>query len=244
MRPAAAPMDDRAGGCETSARVASTPCPRCGATAPPIVRAGVPRCAACGAPLVDPRVATAGKPAQVGGTIVRVVGWAVLAGGLVAALLVGLVLQWLIPAGIAGWVLGGMIAMMTLAVSLLLLMGGGRLRDAGAKKEQDARTRALWQLAQRQRGVVTADEAARAMGVSTADADAVLTDLVKQGGDVRLEVDDDGNLLYLFGPHAVAATHARVRVAPYSDRRAEDAAAYDEAAAAEAEESARRRGAR
>jgi hypothetical protein len=100
--------------------------------------------------------------------------------------------------------------------------------------------RALHALATRSSGVVTTEDAARAMSTTTEEADRVLTELVKRGDDVRLEVDDDGRLLYLFGPTATVPT-TRVRISGATPERRVDTAAYDEAAAAEAEESARRR---
>lgn len=218
-----------------------SPCPRCGNVAPPVVRGTVVRCSRCGLELADRRTANAGKPAQLGGTIVRVFGWAVLVGGLLVAALLALFFQWLLPGGFAGFALGGIVGLMSVAFALILLLGGGKLRDSGAKKEQDARMRALHSLAARSSGVVTTEDAARAMGTTTDEADHVLTELVKRGDDVRLEVDDDGRLLYLFGPTATVPPTTRVRISGPTPERRVDTAAYDDAAAAEAEESARRR---
>lgn len=107
--------------------------------------------------------------------------------------------QWLLPGGIVGYLFGGFFAVLGALVGSLLLKGGGKLHDAGVKKERDAKHGALYALAARQGGVVTAELAAHALATSTEEADRRLTELVKEGSDVRLEVDDDGRLLYLFG---------------------------------------------
>jgi hypothetical protein len=106
-------------------------------------------------------------------------------------------------------VLGSTIGLVSMTMGLLLLIGGKRLHKAGSERERDVQVAALRALATRHGGVVTPAEAARALGTSTQAADQILTDLVKKGEDVKLEVDDDGRLLYLFGG-TIAPTRMRV----------------------------------
>jgi hypothetical protein len=174
----------------------------------------------------------------VGGTIARVLGWLVLAGGLFVGLLFLAFFQWLLPTGIVGYLFGGFFAILGVVVSTLLLKGGGKLHEAGVKKERDAKHGALYALAARHGGVVTAEAAAQALATSVDDADQRLTELVKEGSDVRLEVDDDGRLLYLFG---VATPPRRVRIdaGPSGGRRVADES-HDDAAEELAEPERRR----
>jgi len=170
-------------------------------------------CVACGAPrwpLATVPVNLAGKPAKVGGTIARVLGWVALVGGLAAAIIVGALLQVIFPAGVAGWIVGGVMGALALAVGLALVMGGSKLRLAGVGRERASAIEAISALAARRGGVVTAEEVGRALRLSTADADALLTELAKQGDRVRLEVDDAGQLLYYVDARA---PRPRIRVA-------------------------------
>jgi hypothetical protein len=156
-------------------------------------------------------VNAAGRPTQVGGTIARVLGWLILAGSLFVGLLFLAFFQWAFPGGFVGYLLGGFFAILGAIVSTVLLKGGGKLQAVGAKKERDAKEVALYALAARHDGIVTAEVAADALAMSIDEADQRLTDLVKEGSDVRLEVDDDGRLLYLFG---AALPLRRVRIEP------------------------------
>lgn len=190
-------------GCETPLVVQglSTNCPHCGQLAPTVQRGLETRCSVCGGvrlPFDAPAVNLAGQPAQVGGTVARIVGWLVLAGGLLSALLVGSLFQAIFPAGVFGWILGSVIGLGALGFSLALILGGKKLRQVGTKREHDVQVATLRALAGKNRGVVAPDEAARALGSSVQEADALLTELAKQGTDVRLEVDDDGRLTYVF----------------------------------------------
>lgn len=207
-----ADVDAGWGGCKTPPVVQgfSAPCPRCGQKAPTVQRGLDATCSACGGrrvPFSGPAVNLAGQPAQFGGKIARFAGWMVLGGGLLSALLLG----WLLDGmALLAWVVGSTVGLFSLTVGLLLILGGKHLGKAGVKRERDVRLQAVQAIAARQRGVVTPEDVAPALGMSVAEADALLTELVKQGGDVRLEVDDDGRLLYLFG---AAPLPPRVRVA-------------------------------
>jgi hypothetical protein len=74
--------------------------------------------------------------------------------------------------------------------------GGGSLATSGVKKAQATRDQALLAMAAH-KGSVTADEAGRALGIPTADADAMLTDLAKRDPErVAVDVDDQGVVWY------------------------------------------------
>ena len=202
-----------------------TPCPQCGRTAPVVLRQMGARCSACGVPrnpLTTRAVNVAGRPTQVGGQVARVLGWVFLAGGLAAALLVGAIFQAIFPAGVAGYILGGTIAAVTLLVSLLLLIGGGRLRKRGEDVERDALTKAVYALAEHRGGVLTAGDVARTLDLQENAADALLTALAKDPDrGVSLDVDDDGRITYAFRSMAALRPGApRVRVAPVARARA------------------------
>lgn len=197
-------------------------------------------CVACGrsrSPFSAVPVNVAGQPSRIGGTIAGVFGWFVLAGGLAAAAFFTAILQWLIPAGFLGWVVGGVMLFLALAVSVPLLLGASAMRRSGARSKRDAAETAVRALASHKGGVVTAAEVGQAIGVPEAEADAVLTELAKQGGDVRLEIDDDGRLYYTVGRARVPPEHVRIaaRVGGAGDATAEqEDAALDEADSASA----------
>jgi hypothetical protein len=199
---------------------APTLCPRCGQDAPLLVQGIIGKCSACGAPrnpLSARAVNIAGRPSQVGGHIARVMGWVSLLGGAAIAIVIGAILQAVFPAGFAGWLVGGVILSIALVVALLLLLGGGKLRQRGEDVERETLRSAVFALAERSGGVLTAEQVAQALGMTPAAADAALTELAKvQDGRVALEVDDDGRLTYLFRPIAGlrVSPRQRVRVAP------------------------------
>ena len=150
----------------------------------------------------------AGRPAKVGGSIAKVLGWLTLALGLAAAAVVGALLQVIFPAGVAGWIVGGVIATLALALGVILLVSARKLHVAGSGTERDAAVAAISALAARQGGAVSAEEVGRALRLPVDRADALLTTLAKEQGErFRLEVDDAGRLLYFVDTPA-----ARVRV--------------------------------
>jgi hypothetical protein len=220
-------------------------CPRCRQDAPTILRGLQTYCTACGAPrsITDApdAVNVAGQPSQVGGTVARVMGWLALVGGLFVALLIGALFQAIFPAGIVGWVVGVPIALLTLILSLTLILGGRKLKESGEDRSRRAREQALFTLASRHRGVITVPDAARALSIPEAEADALLTTLAKNpDGRVVLEVDDSGRLLYMFPQIATSGQRVnvpppKVRVAsPWQEPRVVDTELAEEEAAAAA----------
>ncbi|MEO7330440.1 MAG: hypothetical protein ABI193_17830 [Minicystis sp.] len=198
-------------------------CPNCRQDAPTVVRGVSAYCTACGAPrslLQNTPVNVAGKPSTVGGSVAGVFGWVVLLGGLTVAAMLGALLQAIFTAGIVGYVFGIPIALLSLVMGLSLIFGGRKLRQSGEAKSKSAHEEAIFAIAQRRQGTVLAADVARALSMTEAEADALLTDLAKRpDGKVTLEVDDNGELRYMvprFAPAMrVAAQPApRVRVEP------------------------------
>lgn len=188
-------------------------CPACGQQAPIVYRGVVPYCTACGAiryPLASPSINMAGQTSRVGGTFASVLGWVVLVVGGSTALGIALIL-----AAIGVWGLGLAIAvpiaLVVLVAGIVLVRGGRSLSSSGLKKAQATRDQALLAMAAH-KGSVTAEEAGRALGVSTADADAMLTDLAKRDPEhVGVDVDDQGVVWYRFA-RAPGQPLPRVRV--------------------------------
>jgi hypothetical protein len=187
-------MNDRITGAAATPEergVAVGMCPRCGRDAPIVYRGVVPSCTACGAvrtPLSGPSINLAGKPARMGGAFATVLGILVLVLGGAFALAVGLLAFALSTPGVA---LGLSLpfALVSLVFGVLLLGGGRRLGRAGRAAEAGVREQALLALAA-ERGGITAADGARALGTTTRDADALLTELAKREPD-RLGVDID-----------------------------------------------------
>jgi hypothetical protein len=173
-------------------------CPHCGREAPIVYRGVLPFCTACGAlrvPLSSPSVNLAGKPSRVGGTFARVLGWLVLLCGGSLALALGLLFLALGAPGV-GLAIAIPFAVVVLAIGIALVQSGRSLNDSGVQVGQMTRDQALLSLAAH-RGGVTAVEAARALGISHAEADAMLTGLAKREPDrVGVDVDDEGVLWY------------------------------------------------
>ncbi len=214
----------------------STICPACGKEAPIVYRGVVPFCAACGAmraPLSSASVNLAGKPSRVGSTLATVLGWLVLVVGGSAALGVigvALLLGWTTVAA----VLGGPIALFALVGGLLLLRAGRSLAASATAREQSMLDQGLMALAGH-RGSVTARDAAQALQVSIADADAALTSLAKREPErLGVDVDEQGTVWY----RAVQIGAPRVRVTDglrVSADAAPSAAAADPLAGADAD---------
>lgn len=169
-------------------------------------------CVVCGkprSPISGVPIGIAGKPTVMGGTVARVFGWVVLAGGLLFAMVVAMIIGFFSGAWAA--VFGLMIATIAAIASYFILKSGKQLQEKGQRRSLEVNRQALATIAARDQGVVTPASAARALNISEQRAEEILTELVREQSDVRLEVDDDGRLLYLFGG---AAPPRRVRIAP------------------------------
>jgi hypothetical protein len=208
-------------------------CPHCGRDAPIVFRGALPYCTACGVlrlPLSSRSLNLAGKPSKVGGTVASVIGWLVLLVGFSAALGLGLLLYVLWTVALALAVALPM-ALLALVMGVALLVAGGRLRRSGRDTERATREQALLELVA-YRGAVTARDAARAVDVGVADADAMLTGLAKQEPDrVTVDVDEQGVVWYRTPRAAGAEFDARVRVAERArvgDVRGENASDAEE----------------
>lgn len=173
-------------------------CPHCGREAPIVYRGVIPYCTACGAlraPLSGPSVNLAGRSARVGGTFARVLGWMVLVGGGALALSVTL-LALAVHALAVGLAIAVPVAVVVLAVGVALVRSGRSLRTSGVEAARSTREQALLAVAAH-RGSVTAVDAARALGIGTAEADAMLTALAKRDPErVAVDVDDEGVVWY------------------------------------------------
>jgi hypothetical protein len=98
--------------------------------------------------------------------------------------------------GAAAAALGLPIALVTLVVGIALVRSGRSLTESAAKAEQTTARQALLAMAAH-RGAVTAREAAQAMGIAVAEADAMLTELAKKEPErVAMDVDDQGVVWY------------------------------------------------
>jgi hypothetical protein len=177
-------------------------CPHCGRDAPIVYRGFVPYCTACGRlrpSLSAPSINWTGKPQQVGGTVAAAFGALVLLFGLSAALGVGMLLYALTTVAVA-LAVSLPIAFVALALGIVLVRTGHGLRRSAAMAQHATREQALVALAE-QRGPITAADASRALGISMAEADGMLTDLAKREPDrVAVEVDDRGMLWYRIAP--------------------------------------------
>ncbi len=173
-------------------------CPNCRQEAPTVVRGIRAYCTACGAQrslIEDTPVNVAGQPSKIGGGVATVAGLSVLVVGSLLALAIGALLQLLVPP--AGWIVGGFLEAVTLFVAAMLLWGGRALFLSGAKREQNAQEQAIFAIARRRGGSVTASELAQVLSIPESEADTMLTAMAKRpDGQVSLELDDDGTLRY------------------------------------------------
>jgi len=173
-------------------------CPACGSDAPIVYKGMVPHCTACGAvrvPLSGPSVNLAGTPSRMGSTVVSVLGWLVLIFGSGAALAAALVVLAL-GSTTGALAVGLPIAVVSLLIGGFLVRGGSSLAKSATRTQYETLRQALMAMASH-RGAVTARDAAQALGIGVADADAMLTALAKSDPDrVAVDVDDQGNVWY------------------------------------------------
>jgi hypothetical protein len=220
-------------------------CPHCRQNAPIVYQGVAAYCSACGkprVPLMAPSVSYAGKPSKVGGTAASVIGWIVLAFGMSTALGLGLLLGSLISTGV-GLAFGLPIGLFTAVFATVLILSGKKLRKEGDTKQRETWRQAVFALATNRNGAVTANDAARALGIPPAEADAFLTELAKTiPEEVTVEIDDNGRIYYAFprllpmGKQRIAEPRVRVDGAPAGP--AADELEYEEPA----EQAQRRRG--
>lgn len=168
-------------------------------------------------PLANASVTHAGQPSKVGGTVARVFGWLVLAGGwLIAALFAGLImlLGGQGGAAIAFALIGGVSSLIAYA----LLRSGRELKAAGEGAEETTRNQAVFALAGARGGVLRAWDVAQMLHMDPKEADDVLTKLAKtQPEQVSVDIDDEGTLLYRFVAHQWRAPMPQVRVGASAD---------------------------
>jgi hypothetical protein len=190
-------------------------CPHCGRDAPIVYRGPVASCTACGglrSLLSSPSVNLAGKPSRVGGAVASAVGAFLLLLGLSLALGLGLLFYALFSALVALAVALPM-ALVVLVVGLVLLTSGRSLRRSGADAARATHDQALVELAAH-RGAITAADAARVLGVSVQDADAMLTGLAKREPErMAVDVDEHGVVWYRAASPSGEPFEARLRVA-------------------------------
>lgn len=181
----------------------SSACPRCARSAPIVLRGLEGRCAACGAPrvpLTAPTVSLAGRPARIGGTAALYAGSSVLVVGLSLAVGMLLLLQSLWPATALGWAVAIPFAALSLFFGVLLVLGGRKLRRHGAARRRAVELEAARAAIAHRNGIITASEAAHALGVTEEQADALLTELSRDANlEVNIEFDDEGRVRYVFG---------------------------------------------
>ncbi len=175
-------------------------CPNCRSSAPIVYRGVLAYCTSCGAPrlpLVAKSTNHAGKPSIIGGALTRVFGWIVLSGGVALGLALLGIFQAIFPAGFAGFAVGLPIIALAILFGTLLLRGGRSLESSGVNEQRETRTAAIFSLAEKRGGMVTAADVAGALGLSTQSADELLTALAKSNPDhVVLEIDEQGGIFY------------------------------------------------
>jgi hypothetical protein len=223
------------------------PCAQCGQSAPIVLRGVDAFCTVCGGrrtPWASRSLNITGKPAKVGGFAARLFGWGAMIIGLFVALFLGLVVQaisvlvW--PASWLGWAVAIPIALMSIVAGLVGIIGGRKLNQMGDASLKQVQLETIHGLASHRGGRVRAADAARALGVSEEMADVMLTELAKQPDEnVGIDVDDDGNVTYLFGSSDAMRWRIQAERAGITDVERAELEAELEAAAAE--EAARQR---
>jgi hypothetical protein len=212
-------------------------CPRCGQRAPILLRGIDALCTACGAkrlPFTGKTLNLAGKGSRIGGAAARFFGWATLVFGTSIAAFLALIFQSIWPEGFVGYAFAIPVMILSVAIGVPLVLGGKRLGRHGEEKERQTRLQAIRSLAAHRRGAITARDVAAALAMPELAADALLTDLARNPDEnVSLDLDDNGNIYYLFGLGGEALHEARWRIAHPDLTPGRDAAAEAEAAAFE-----------
>jgi hypothetical protein len=168
-------------------------------------------------PLTGTSVNLAGQPSKVGGTVARVVGWLILSGGWLLALLIMGIWQLVAPGGWAGYAFGAPVALIASIMAWALLRSGTQLKASGSAAEIATKNQAIFALAQTKNGVLTPWDVAQYLHVTPQEGDAILTKLAKESSEhVTIDVDDDGKIQYRFPAihWAKQDGHVRVDAAP------------------------------
>lgn len=178
-------------------------CPHCHQNAPVVHRGVEVFCTACGkarSPFTTTdSVTLAGKPSKLGGRLARWVGFAVLAFGTTVSLSVGALLRAIFDHSMAGYVVGGAMELLTVAVAWAFVGAGTSLSRSGEDKALATQKRAAVALATHHGGFVTAKELAAATSVSEGQAEQLLTAWAKADHEeVSVEFNDDGVVYYRF----------------------------------------------
>jgi hypothetical protein len=163
----------------------------------------------------------AGKTSQVGGVVVRTLAYAVLAGGTLVSLIMGLLFG-LISSG-AGLAVGIAFGVVTLLIALPMLFGGKKLEHKGEAERDKQRVQAVLALAANRGGILRASDVAGSLQMPLEGADTFLTELAKTRADeMDIDVNDAGEVVYKFprlffvgasGWSGKQASSERVRVA-------------------------------
>lgn len=214
----------------------SMECPGCGEDAPVVLRGVVTYCAACGRarPAMGNKVlGIAGQPARIGGFAAKVAAGTVFGLGTFMALLLMLVIQAIWPEGWLGYAIGAPIEFLTLLITFALYFGGRMLGKSGERTVSATRLKALKALSRQRGGVLRAVDVAKALHMDEGEADDLLTQLAKHPEeDVGIDVNEEGEVLYLIGSPDAKRFRIRVEEAGLGD-------AFDEAEAELAREKLR-----
>ncbi|MDP3278067.1 MAG: hypothetical protein Q8Q09_22970 [Deltaproteobacteria bacterium] len=222
-----------------------TTCPHCKQQAPTRVRDFRVFCTACDherGPLsggITMPLDMVGKPSQYGGIAAKVIGTIVLLISLaIVALTATAAVAW--SSAILG-TLAFLLALVGGTASTLLLRGGAKLQKQGVTAERTAREQSLTAAARNRGGLITVNEAAKVLNVPPAEADALLTELAREGTRVHVEVDGQGVLQFVF--HEAAPVHVAPSMGPQVTgvRVATDGAQTSPPSAADPVEAARAR---
>ena len=152
-----------------------------------------------------------GQPARIGGFAAKIAAGTVFGLGTFLALLIMLVVQAIWPEGWLGFAIGLPIEFLTLLLTAALYFGGRMLGKAGERAIDDTRVSALKALSRQKGGVLRAMDVAKALHMSERDGDELLMRLARQPDeDVGIDVNDEGEVLYLIG--SPDAKRFRIRV--------------------------------
>lgn len=189
-------------------------CPNCGQSAPIRLGAGGGFCSACGAPrslLKGAPLSLAGEPQRVGGFLASWFGWFLLISGLLLAVFLGWVGDFLFDTTSLIWYLSVPISILSLLSGGGVLLAGRKLKRRGERSLREARIDALRKAALARGGSITVPQAAMALQTSKEQADKLLTELAI-AQNVHQELTDEGELFYSFSRLRAPTIVAKKRV--------------------------------